>query len=116
MLSRNKLAVNARQGEGELDLTRSALLLPYGPGLSTAVWMACGEFLGEMEMDCRGNVEVFHSVTMIEGVELTMSPSEFGDAKTFAKVDDEDSAEEDDAEMSELERLTKVQFYHHSVA
>eukprot|EP01031_Cornospumella_fuschlensis_P028258 gene28258-34124_t len=148
MLKRIECAAdNASRGE-DADLTRIDLILPYGPGLSTVVWMACGEFLGEMAMDCRGNVEILDNVVMIEGAELTMSPSEFGDAKKQllrrfrvvtkcleilhgikpekcmctgrvfcyrSKVDDEDSAEEENQEISEFERLTTVKIYHHRV-
>ena len=58
MLKRIECAAdNASRGE-DADLTRIDLILPYGPGLSTVVWMGCGEFLGEMYAKAVENAEI----------------------------------------------------------
>ena len=48
-----------------------------GPGLSVVVWCACGEFLGEVELDCRGKVDLLLTTkrAVVMGAEIKTSAS-----------------------------------------
>jgi len=54
-----------------------------GPGLSVVVWCACGEFLGEVELDCRGKVDLLLTTkrAVVMGAEIKTSASAIPDAK-----------------------------------
>ena len=54
-----------------------------GPGLSVVVWCACGEFLGEVELDCRGKVDLLLTTkrAVVMGAEIKTSASSIPDAK-----------------------------------
>ena len=54
-----------------------------GPGLSVVVWCACGEFLGEVEFNCRGKVDLLLTTkrAVVMGAEIKTSASAIRDAK-----------------------------------
>ena len=54
-----------------------------GPGLSVVIWCACGEFLEELELDCRGKVKFLLTNKRVDvmGAEIMTSNSVIGDVK-----------------------------------
>lgn len=65
------------------DNVMSVFRRSTGPGLSVVVWCACGEFLGEVELDCRGKVDLLLTTkrAVVMGAEIKTSASAIPDAK-----------------------------------
>lgn len=66
-----------------VDNVMSVYRRSTGPGLSVVVWCACGEFLGEVELDCRGKVDLLLTTkrAVVMGAEIKTSSSAISDAK-----------------------------------
>lgn len=76
--------------EDGTDSTMSPFRRSNGPGLSIVIWVATsehgiefGEFLSEVEVDCRGKVDLLLSShrAVVMGAEIKTSASAIGDAK-----------------------------------
>lgn len=60
-----------------------------GPGLGVCVWSACGEFVDELELDCRGKVDLLslgqknveYGKAVVMGAEVKRSSTAFSEAK-----------------------------------
>lgn len=67
--------------------TNNSVISPFrrsaGPGLAIIVWLATGEFLGEIEIDCRGKVDLIQTThrAVVMGAEIKTSASDIGRAK-----------------------------------
>ena len=54
-----------------------------GPGLPVIVWLATGEFLSEIEIECRGKVDLIQTThrAVVTGAEIKTPASDIGRAK-----------------------------------
>jgi hypothetical protein len=65
--------------DNDMDVFR----LSSGPGFSVLVWSTCGEFLSEVELDCRGKIDFLPETkkAVVMGAEIKTSAKAIPDAK-----------------------------------
>lgn len=66
-----------------VDTIMSPFRRSAGPGLSIIIWCACQEFLGELEVDCRGKVDLLLTThrAVVMGAEIKTSSADIPRAK-----------------------------------
>jgi len=87
--SSDDLLLDNFQKELKKRILYDTLMSPFrrslGPGLAIIVWIAIGEFHFEIEVNCRGEVEIIHSTNrnraIVMGTEIKASTSDISNAK-----------------------------------